>query len=118
MIAGVKNLATKIVGPEKFEEIDQLYKKDKKDAKPLGVVMAHEAETIIDASESEDDKGTKMLESDDDDDDGNEIFSFEPDFPPLAASTPLASLSGIDADLSSGNDESSSSGNDWLLGNH
>ena len=116
-IAGVKNLASGIKGPAKFEEKVQFYKEDKEDGKPLGVVMAHEAETIIDASESDDDEGTKISESDDDDD-GNEIFSFEPDFPPLAASTPLASLNGLDADLSSGNEDSSSSGSDWLLGNH
>ena len=68
------------------------------------MVLVHEVETITDSLES-------------DDDDANNISSFDLDLPPLAASTPLASLNGLDVDLSTGS-EDSSSGSDWLLGNH
>ena len=100
-IAGVKNLATRIAESEKCGEKGQLCKEEEEDEKLLEVVLAHE----VDATES-------------DDDDDNKIFSFEPDFPPLAASTPLASLDGPYVDLSSGNEDTSSSGSDWLLDNH
>ena len=100
-IAGVKQLAARIPVPEKCGEKGQLCK-EKEDL--LEVVLVDEVETIIDSSES--------------DDDGNEISFFELDFPPLAASTPLASLNGLDIDQSSGSKDSSSSGSDWLLGNH
>ena len=65
------------------------------------MVLAEEVETIIES-----------------DGDGNEISSFEPHFPPLAASTSRASLNGLDLDLSSGSEDSSSSGSDRLLGNY
>ena len=103
-IAGVKNLASN-TQPERCEEKGKLCKEDKEEEKHPQVVLVHEVETIIYALES-------------DDDDGNKISSFELDFPPLAASTPLASLNGLDVDLSTGNEDSSSSGSDWLLGNH
>ena len=48
--------------------------------------------------------------------DCDEISPYDPDFPPLAASTPLASLRGLDINLSLGSEDSSSSGSDWLLG--
>ena len=100
-IAGVKNLATSTQS-ERCEEKGQLCKEEEKCPQ---AVLVYKVETIIDALES-------------DDDDGNKISSFELDFPPLAASTPLASLNGLDVDLSTGNEDSSSSGSDWLLGNH
>ena len=103
-IAGVKNLATRMAESEKCGEKGQLCKEGE-EKKLLEVVLAHEVETIVDATES-------------DDDDDNKIFSFELDFPPLAASTPLASLDGLYVDLSSGNEDTSSSGSDWLLDNH
>ena len=104
-IAGVKNLGTRIAEPGKCGEKGQLCKEEKEEEKLLEVVLAHEVETIIDALESDDDYF-------------NKISSFELDFPPLAASTPMASLNGLDVDLSSGNEDTSSSGSDWLLGNH
>ena len=103
-ITGVKNLALRLAEPEKCEETEQLCKEEE-EKEPLETVLADEVETIIDASES-------------DNSDVNEISIFEPDFPPLAASTPLASLNGLDINLSSGSEDSSSSGSDWLLGNH
>ena len=49
-------------------------------------------------------------------DDTNEIFPLEPEVPPLAVSTPRASL-GLNTS-SNTQDSSTSSGSDWLLGNH
>jgi len=101
-IAGVKNLASRTTEPGTCGENRQC--KEEREEELLEMVLADEVKTTIHTSSS--------------DDDGNKLSSFEPDFPPLAASTPWASTNGLDLDLSSGIEDSSSSGSDWLLGNH
>ena len=66
-----------------------------------------EHEVVVQAFE----KIGTMYESEED-----EIFPLEPEVPPLAVSTPRASL-GLNTS-SNTQDSSTSSGSDWLLGNH
>ena len=66
-----------------------------------------EHEVVVQAFE----KIGSMYESEED-----EIFPLEPEVPPLAVSTPRASL-GLNTS-SNTQDSSTSSGSDWLLGNH
>ena len=95
-IDGVKTLPLKL---EKCGD-DKQFCKEGEVEKLYQVVVADEMETASFESEG----------------DCDEISPYDPDFPPLAASTPLASLRGLDINLSLGSEDSSSSGSDWLLG--